>query len=481
MADFPIEPGWGVPTQLREALGKAQPGDVVRLLPGEHRYFEPATLMRRSGAPGKPIVIRAERGAIVRGYAGPVPHLEWNLPDGKDWAFLRIIDSDHVRLEDVYFAECWPMAVFAEGSSHLTFSNCTGVGGTFLFVVRDRPPYGRVREIVVDGCSWAQDPRIWANIPWKWIHDNDRLYNYLDGGILGTGDIVGDVDFTNNLVADCYNGLVVDISPEFRRISGNYAQTNRNFHIAHNTFERVRDNPIEPEWHAFNWHIHHNTFVDCHSWFSLDNVRGGWWTIYANRGYFRSRPGSAIGDGHSIGEAFKLTDAKQPPEFGRVFVFNNSFRMRAPMFGNANDDEDDPNKRFYEFRNWTVADNAFEWCGPADGGARPVCQGPVDPFEPGVRFPGETRFDRTLTNAPRWQQQLAAHGQAERAHRYVGAPIFAAGGGGDFALVGEAAHLGAAGALAIVYPDGSEHTLRVPRRIGAADNDGADWPPFKEF
>ncbi len=425
MADFPIEPGWGVPTQLREALGKAQPGDVVRLLPGEHRYFEPATLMRRSGAPGKPIVIRAERGAIVRGYAGPVPHLEWNLPDGKDWAFLRIIDSDHVRLEDVYFAECWPMAVFAEGSSHLTFSNCTGVGGTFLFVVRDRPPYGRVREIVVDGCSWAQDPRIWANIPWKWIHDNDRLYNYLDGGILGTGDIVGDVDFTNNLVADCYNGLVVDISPEFRRISSNSAQSNRNFLIAHNTFERVRDNPIEPEWHAFNWHIHHNTFVDCHSWFSLDNVRGGWWTIYANRGYFRSRPGSAIGDGHSIGEAFKLTDAKaaagirpglrlqQQLPHARADVRQRERRRGRPQQAVLRIPQLDGGRQ----RLRMVRAGRRRRPAGLPGAGRPVRARRAVSRRDAVRPHADER--------PRWQQQLAAHGQVDRASLRR-APIFAA-------------------------------------------------------
>jgi hypothetical protein len=480
MGTIEIAPGWGAPVALQVALDKAGPGDIIELQPGEHRFSEPAVLRIRNGTPRDPIVVRAKRGAIVRGHAGPLPLAEWRMPGAQEWAFLQIMSCQHVVVEDMYFADCWPVAVYAERSSGLTFRDCIGLGGSFLFVVRDQPPYGQVRDIAVERCRWVQDPRIWASLPWRRIHDNGELHNYLNGGMFGVGDIVGDVRFTHNLVSDCYNGLVADISPEFRRLYADLKRTNRNFEVAHNIFERVRDNPIEPEWHAFNWHIHHNAFVDCHSWFSFDHVAGGWWYVYANTGWFRSRPGGGIGDDHSGGEVFKMTNALEPANFGRVYVFNNSFRLRAPMFGNANDDQPNPTDRYYEFLRWSVLDNAVEWCDARDAGVRPLCDAPIEAFEPGARFP-DAIFDRTLTSNPSWQEFLAENAHAEASPRTVAGGIFRGGSKFDFRLTPAAEAQARAQPFDILYPDGTRLRMDAPRLIGAKQTEGVSWPVYRPF
>ena len=49
---------------------------------------------------------------------------------------------------------------------------------------------------------------------------------------------------------------------------------NVGFEITDNVFERIRDNPVEPEGHAAYWIVKHNTFVDVHAAISTDGVSG---------------------------------------------------------------------------------------------------------------------------------------------------------------------------------------------------------------
>jgi hypothetical protein len=97
-----------------------------------------------------------------------------------------------------------------------------------------------------------------------------------------------------NHVRDAYNAIrMVVRNPDI------CDACNWNVEICDNRFERIRDNPIEPEGHALNWFVHDNQFVNCHAWFSLDGVRGGY--FYPNLGF---PPGLKMGNG-SLQRAFR--------------------------------------------------------------------------------------------------------------------------------------------------------------------------------
>ena len=53
------------PASLREAMAAALPGDVITMAPGEYVFPRGELLARRPGAPGAPIVVRAERPGSV--------------------------------------------------------------------------------------------------------------------------------------------------------------------------------------------------------------------------------------------------------------------------------------------------------------------------------------------------------------------------------------------------------------------------------
>ena len=100
---------------------------------------------------------------------------------------------------------------------------------------------------------------------------------------------------------------------------------NHNVEIYGNRMLRIRDNPVEPERAATNWWVHHNEIHNAHAWFSLDEVAGGFWYVFANTGWITDKPGSQL-DPNRGGKVYKY-DAGGVMPTRPVFAFNNSYYL----------------------------------------------------------------------------------------------------------------------------------------------------------
>ena len=143
-------------------------------------------------------------------------------------------------------------------------------------------------------------------------------------------------------------------------------RVNVGFEITDNVFERIRDNPVEPEGHAAYWIVKHNTFVDVHAAISTDGVSGHDLLVFGNLFVLRARAGAECAEGtwlgsrqfrpslggggrwsaekaggdeaqcsaHALGTIIKLGGGNNPelPLLDRFLFFNNSLQTRSPLF-----------------------------------------------------------------------------------------------------------------------------------------------------
>lgn len=296
---------------LQTAINKAEPGDVVELLPG--RYPAPAVIAN-SGIEEQPITIRGPgRGkAVLDGGRTRDDGRHGGLePLDGDFAFFKLFRADHIVLENLNFENCWPNAIYLRSCRNITVRGCSGLGGRFFLYARQsdlHPTAG----LVLDGVSWMQDPDhdmwdgrlTWPEVKGK-LHEFDA--SFFNGAMLGAFDIEGQVVIKNCKVSHAFNALRMDIRK--KRIEGNGDEPritrNRNVRIHDNSFAFIRDNAIEPEMGAEDWCIFNNRFYNCHAAFSIDAVAMRDFIILANWVLNDRRPG-LIGQENQGGKVLKF-------------------------------------------------------------------------------------------------------------------------------------------------------------------------------
>jgi hypothetical protein len=372
---------------LQQACVTVGAGDVIVVHPG--RYITRSLMSGKQGSLAAPITIRFAGGGWIacetradfrwrEPYVGD-DRAPWDDAPPRarsgDFAFLQIIGCSHVHVEGLAVRGAWPTIFYIENSTHVAIRDCVLEGGIYAVFAG-----GSVTShLLLDGNSWRQDTSLghdlWSRIDWREAHGGEGAggrYRYFNGGFLSARRIVGHVVVSNNRISDAYNGV---------RMKGDLANPDRNahVHIFDNLFLRIRDNPIELEGHATDWHVRHNRLLDCHSWFSVDGATGGHWYFYGNLASFVSRQGlapSAGGDpaaSHTMGRVLKLSyqttkvGAPDPESSSHGtptlpwFVAHNSFDLRCPIIGGASP-ADPPDGEGPDFTaNLTFAANAFSF------------------------------------------------------------------------------------------------------------------------
>jgi hypothetical protein len=337
-------------TELQAACQGARPGHAIKIRGGDYR--QRTTLKGVHGKRGSPIVISAADDRWICGDSKPDPM--WSdgnpamggpgTPGADDFAFLALIDCSHIVIEGLAICGFWPSIFFIKDSRYLTIRNCVLRHGTFAVYAKGE----KTSHLNIDCNEWQQDDseshRLWTEIDWKRAHGNegsDGLCRYFNGGFLSAKGIRGNVVVRRNRIMDAYNGIRLKSGNETVPLE-KISTVNANVHIFDNEFIRIRDNPIEPEVSAYNWHVRHNRLLDCHSWFSFDGVGGGYWYFYGNRGRFESRQGLPDAPSHTMGRVLKLSYERRPRDINteRVpslpwYVFNNSWYLRCPLVGGA--------------------------------------------------------------------------------------------------------------------------------------------------
>jgi hypothetical protein len=288
-------------SEFQKACDVAQAGDVIAVMPG---YYGLPVLLKgcnhvaiRAGAPG---MVDGGRRPSPYGLSERPEHGPPDKPSACDPAFLQMFDCNDIIVDGLTLANFWPVIFFIKNSRNITIRNCRMKHATFAIFVKggsDESHDDGTAGYLIEGNSWQQDDtadhKLWAEYDWAEAHGGEGssgLLRYFNGAFFGAKAISGDVIIRGNTITDAYNGIRMkagDQPPSPDKLP----RLNANVHIYRNRFERIRDNPIEPEVYALDWHVRHNELIDCHSWFSFDGVGGGYWYFYGNTSRFTSRQG----------------------------------------------------------------------------------------------------------------------------------------------------------------------------------------------
>lgn len=294
---------------LRTAIAQLKPDAVLQLTPGI--YTGSYTIRLRANQNNSVVIRGMGKDTIFNNGSSP----------GDEKYCLGFSDSSWITVEDIAFRNCWAASIVVDNSNHLAFENLYAEGSRFMIFAQGESTH----HLLVENNIWIQDPtgRLWNEIPWEESHHGE--YDYFNGGMFSSREILGSVVIRNNTVKNAFNGIRMVGSPGSKRIQ------NANVEIYDNYFENVRDNPIEPEVSAHNWWIHHNRIKNAHAIFSFTKVSGGDWFVFSNVSWFDQAPG---GPTNTSGKIFKFSRTGPYPD-KKFYVFNNSWYSRTPLIGSG--------------------------------------------------------------------------------------------------------------------------------------------------
>jgi hypothetical protein len=293
---------------------------------------------------------------------------------------LDIRFSQFIVLQDLAFEDCWLSAVYTVEVRHLTVLRSRFVGSRDAIFAMAKSDPKQAHHYEIAGNEWTSDigKQIWETIPWGVTHHGEHIAR--NGSLFASRNIAGNVRFHHNTIRYTYNGirLVARKKKEYGCEEACIKQANKDVEIYANTFDHVRDNPIEPEGRAERWAISHNRFSNSYALISMDGVRDGPIYIWGNLGWSNGElpaddcqdtarwahgvvylfsahaPGWARVDPageydpfcatHRGGRVFKLgplarskAESESLPmtvkELPDLYVFHNSWHIRSPLFG----------------------------------------------------------------------------------------------------------------------------------------------------
>ena len=180
--------------RLEAALKMVQPGQTVRLLSGV--YTEPVEVANKGGSFDRPIVIRGESGVTFDGRRNLVRPTDGESVDRRGYAFIKILDSQGIILENFTIQNVWPTAVYIGLSSEIVLRRLNLHGGTYAVFARG----DRTRRIVPERCAWTGDTTLWDGVVWKDVHMLPFPRRELDGDFFRSVNIPGEVVIRHNMI-----------------------------------------------------------------------------------------------------------------------------------------------------------------------------------------------------------------------------------------------------------------------------------------
>jgi hypothetical protein len=439
--------------RLEVALKRVQPGQTVRLLSGV--YTEPVEIANKGGSFDRPIVIRGESGVTFDGHRNLVRPTDGESVDRRTYAFVKVLDSRGIVLENFTIQNVWPTAVYIGESSEIVLRRLNLHGGTYAVFARG----SKTRRIVAERCAWTGDTTIWDEVIWKDIHMPPYPRRELDGDFFRSVDIPGEVVVRHNMIQHVFNGVHMFASPGLETM-------NRDVWVYENTFAFVRDNVIESEQFARNWWIFGNRIYNAHKWIAFEESKGGYRYVFANVGWFDRRPGPP-GDLNNGGAVFKETKKPFPTE--PTYAFHNTWYLRSTYVKKG------------RIPGLLHFNNAVVYARSAD---HPP--GLVDDDKPmfGGDFlaswqPGDATFDNDYCPHPQYRLMARLSGGAPAAHSDE-PPRFKDSEGYVFAPDGGSPLLRGGKARAIRLADGELWTVPAGLHLGAL-NDSDRAHPLRDL
>ena len=263
---------------IQKAATKAAAGDTINLLAGTYTKIETVTLKGTSTAP----IYITGNNAVFDGGSLILKNSQWLVLQGLTFKNaedeISVLSSHFIVLKNNVFDFTHAGILIKEYSSHLVVEN------------------NEFYQTCAAGKTWSQ-----------------LKYSACEGGaVYGSSFGGGTYHIRNNYVHDVFNGfLFTDDS------TGKWM--NSNVFIYSNRFERVVDDPAEPEGDSFNFHVYGNTMIDTHRVASLTTSGLGPVFIYNN---VQITTGNPTNEADRLNSAFKI-DLSRGYTNG-LWIFNNT-------------------------------------------------------------------------------------------------------------------------------------------------------------
>ena len=257
------------------ALSVLKPGDTL-IVSGSWS----GTTWSVDGTSEKPITIRGETATFTGTLT--LNGANWLVVEGfkfeKAVSQVTLLDSHFIKLRGNVFDYVTRGILIQEYSSHL--------------LIEDNEFY----QTCTNGKTWTQL----------------KGSNCEGGAVYGSSYGGGSYWIRNNHVHDAFNGFLFSDDT-----AGKWM--NSNVFIYENLFERIIDDPVEPEGDSFNFHIYNNVMVDTHRLTSITTSGVGPVLIYNN---VQVTKGNPTNEASRLNSAFKV-DLTGGYTNG-VYIFNNT-------------------------------------------------------------------------------------------------------------------------------------------------------------
>ena len=302
--------------RLDAALKMVKPGQTVRLLSGV--YTDPVEISNKDGSFDRPIVVRGESGVTFDGRRNLVRPTDDEQVDRRSYAFIKILDSRGIILDNFTIQNVWPTAVYIGDSSEIVLRHLNLHGGTYAIYARGE----RTRRIVAERCAWTGDTTLWDGVVWKDVHMPPFPRRELDGDFFRSFDIPGEVVIRRNMIQHVFNGVHMFATPGMSTVNRDiWSVLPRTRSPSSATTSSSRSSC------ARNWWIFGNLIYNAHKWITYERSRAAaTGTYFANVGWFDRQPGPP-GDANNGGAVFKETEEPFPTE--PTYVFHNTWYLRS--------------------------------------------------------------------------------------------------------------------------------------------------------
>ena len=263
---------------LQKAATRAVAGDTIVVLAGSYTGTNTITL---KGSPSAPITIAGD-GAVFDGGSLVLKNSEWLVLQGLTFRNtvdeVTVLSSHYLTFKSNVFDFTHAGILIKEYSSHLVIEN------------------NEFYQSCAMGKTWTQ------------LKDSTCE----GGAVYGSSYGGGTYYIRNNWVHDVFNGFLFTDDT-----AGKWM--NSNVFIHNNRFERVVDDPAEPEGDSFNFHVYGNTMVDTHRMTSVTTSGVGPVFIYNN---VQITKGNPTNEASRLNSAFKV-DLSNGYANG-LWIFNNT-------------------------------------------------------------------------------------------------------------------------------------------------------------
>ena len=263
---------------IQKAADKTVAGDTIILMAGS---YTSANTITEVGTQNNPITIRGE-GASFNGGTLIFKNSQWLIM--KNLSFAG--GTDQVTLQN---------------SHYLAFTS-----NRFDYLTRGIYIQDYSSHILVEDNEFLQSCAI------------DKTWTQLKGSTCEGGAVYassyggGSYYIRGNWVHDSFNGFIF-----MDDTTGPWM--NANVFISGNYFERIVDDPTEPEGDSFNFHVYNNTMVNTHRMVSMTTKGLGPVFVYNN---IQITSGNPTNESSRLNSAFKIDLSKGYTN--GVYIFNNT-------------------------------------------------------------------------------------------------------------------------------------------------------------